>query len=218
MKKHKSLELLLPKPVERYVHKQTSPESRLLRELERETHETTQYPQMLTGRVEGRLLKMLVHISGARKVLEIGTFTGYSALLMAEGLPDHGELITCEISRQCAAVARKYFKRSPHGHKIRLRPGPAMKTIQKIPDESIDFVFIDADKPSYPRYYDESVRILKRGGIIAADNALWNGQVLDPVDEDSRAIALFNSKVKSDRRVEKVLLTVRDGVYLIRKK
>jgi caffeoyl-CoA O-methyltransferase len=208
---------LVSKSLEKYVEEHTGDVSPLFGVLEKETYEKMQYPEMLIGKVEGHFLQLLIKISGARDVLEIGTFTGYSALMMAEGLPEDGKLITCEISEECANFAQRYFDKSPQGYKIQLTRGPALKTLERLADESIDFVFIDADKTSYLHYYEESVRILKKGGIITADNILWSGQVLDPRDEDSRAIALFNERVRSDDRVEKVMLTVRDGVYLIRK-
>jgi caffeoyl-CoA O-methyltransferase len=211
------MELVL-REIEKYVENQTGPVSRLLEDLERETIERFGMANMLTGKVEGKFLKMLVNISHARRVVEIGTFTGYSALMMAEGLPPDGKLHTLEISEEYAAFAMRYFRKSPHGKKISLVVGPAKVSLRKIPDESVDLVFIDADKASYPLYYKESKRILKKGGIIAADNALWYGRVLDPRDDDSRAIHRFNDIVKKDRNVEKVLLTLRDGVFLIRKK
>lgn len=209
---------LISEAIEMYVKEHTTPVPPLLDELERETYEKMEFPEMLTGRVEGHLLQSLIKISGARNAFEIGTFTGYSALMMAEGLPDDGRLITCEISKECARMAQRYFDRSPHGKKIDLKLGPAYDVLEKIPEGSIDFVFIDADKIAYPLYYRESLRILKKGGLIAADNALWSGKVLNPEDEDSRAIADFNEIVKNDDSVEKALLTVRDGIYLIRKK
>ncbi|HEX8948842.1 MAG TPA: class I SAM-dependent methyltransferase [Dissulfurispiraceae bacterium] len=211
--------MLLPaKEIERYVREYSGPVPPLLDELEKETRKKTAFPQMLTGKVEGMLLRMVVGISGARKAVEIGTFTGYSALLIAEGLPDNGKLITCEISKEYAAIAQSYFRRSPSAEKIDLRLGPAIESLRRIEDASVDFVFIDADKASYPAYYEESVRILAEGGIAIADNVLWGGRVLSPPDSDSRAIAAFNRKVKDDKRVEKVMLAIRDGVYLIRKK
>ncbi len=210
--------MYLPEDLARYVEDHAGSVSPLLEELERATREKTDHPGMLTGKVEGAFLRMLVRISGARKVVEIGTFTGYSALMMAEGLPEGGELITCEVSQEYATIAQGYFRRSPHGSRIRLSLGHALDTLRGIPDGSVDFVFIDADKKLYPRYYEESVRILRGGGIIVADNALWYGRVLSPGDEDSRAIVKFNETVKSDERVEKVLLPLRDGVYLVRKR
>ncbi len=212
------MEMFLPEDLRRYVEGHVGPVSPLLEELERETRERTGSPGMLTGKVEGAFLRMLVRLSGARKVLEIGTFTGYSALMMAEGLPPDGELVTCEISEEHASLAQRYFDRSPHGSKIRLALGPAAGTLRGVPDESVDFVFIDADKMLYSLYYEESLRVLRSGGVIAADNVLWYGRVLSPEDGDSRAIAEFNRKVMGDERVEKVMLPVRDGVYLIRKR
>jgi caffeoyl-CoA O-methyltransferase len=209
---------LIPKEIQKYVAEHTSPVSSLLEELERETDEKTLAPQMLSGKVEDRLLQILIRISGAKRVVEIGTFTGYSSLMMAEGLPEDGELITLETCKKYAEIAKRYFKRSPYADRIKLIFGPALNSLKQILDESIDFVFIDADKKSYTLYYKESLRILRKGGIIAVDNTLWSGRVLSPQDADSKAIALFNEIVKKDENVEKVMLTVRDGVYIIRKK
>jgi caffeoyl-CoA O-methyltransferase len=209
---------IIPEAIDKYVEEHSSPVSELLSKLEKETVEQTDCPQMLCGRVEGMLLQILIKISGAKKIVEIGTFTGYSALIMAEGLPDDGELITCEVSSKNAEIARRYFEMSPFGDKIRLELRPAINTLRTIDDGSVDFVFIDADKISYALYYEESLRILKPGGLIAADNTLWSGRALDPEDSESQSIALFNTTVKKDNRVEKVMLTVRDGIYLIRKK
>jgi caffeoyl-CoA O-methyltransferase len=211
------VEIYLPEELARYVEENVGPVSPLLEELERETRENTDRPGMLTGRMEGALLRMLVRVLEARKVVEIGTFTGYSALMMAEGLPPNGELVTCEVSEEYASIARRYFRKSPHGSKIRLALAPALDTLRGIPGGSVDFVFIDADKELYIRYYEESLRILRSGGVIVADNVLWYGQVLSPQDEQTRAIVEFNRQVKADGRVEKVMLPVRDGVYLIRK-
>ncbi|MDH3257921.1 MAG: class I SAM-dependent methyltransferase [Deltaproteobacteria bacterium] len=205
------------KEVEQYAESHTGPVSPIFLELERETIEDTDRANMLTGRVVGIFLKMLVQVSGAKKVVEIGTFTGYSALMMASGLPEGGELVTCEVSVEYARIARKYFDRSPHGKKIDVQVAPALETVKKIPDGSVDFVFIDADKRSYHLYYEESLRILRQGGLIAVDNVLWYGSVLSPHDEDSRAITSFNEMVLKDERVENVILTVRDGLSLIRK-
>jgi caffeoyl-CoA O-methyltransferase len=212
------MKLFVPKKIERYAADYTSPLPPLLEELQRETINTMEDAQMLTGVVEGRLLQMLVKISGAKRVLEIGTFTGFSALMMAEGLPENGKLITCEINKEHAAFARRYFRRSPHGKKIRLKTGSASNTLKNISDNSMDFIFIDADKTSYPLYYSEAMRVLRKGGLIAADNVLWSGKALHPDDHDSRAIALFNEMVKNDGGAEKVFLPVRDGIYLIRKR
>lgn len=207
----------ISEPIERYAEAHTGPVPAIFHELERETIENTGHPNMLTGRVVGTLLRMLVQVTGARRVVEIGTFTGYSALMMASGLPGDGELITCEISEEYARVARRYFDRSPHGRKIRIALGPASNTLPLISEGTVDFVFIDGDKGSYRSYYEESLRIVRRGGLIAADNVLWYGSVLSPSDDASRSIVSFNRDVMGDDRVEKVILTVRDGIYLIRK-
>lgn len=209
---------LVSKAIERYAEDHTDPLSGLLAELVRETKENTPEPQMLTGAVEGKFLQMLVRISGARRVVEVGTFTGFSALMMAEGLPDDGEIVTLEISGEYAGIALRYFARSPVGGRIKLLQGPAIDSLRLMDSESADFLFIDADKPSYPLYYEEGMRILRPGGLMVADNALWSGRVLAPEDEDARAITRLNEMARNDNRAEKVLLTVRDGIYLLRKK
>jgi caffeoyl-CoA O-methyltransferase len=211
------MELLYPPEIDAYVNGHSGPLPPLLEELERETYLRMPNPQMLTGRAEGAFLRMLVGATGAKKVVDIGTFTGYSALMMAGGLPDDGELITCEVSAEHAEFARGYFRRSPDGGKVRLLLGPALESLAGIAAESVDFVFLDADKESYPAYYDQCMRILREGGLMAVDNVLWSGRILSPRDAESRAIAEFNEKVINDPRAEKAMLTVRDGVYLIRK-
>jgi caffeoyl-CoA O-methyltransferase len=170
-------------------------------------------PQMQVDAIEGRFLKMLVRLTGARTILEIGMFTGYSALMMAEGLPDDGRLITCEVDPKAEAIARRYFSESPHGHKITVRMGPALETIKALAGP-LDLVFIDADKANYSNYYEASLPLLKPGGLIVADNVLWSGKVLDPQEADDHAIVAFDRAVQSDSRVENVCLTVRDGMML----
>jgi caffeoyl-CoA O-methyltransferase len=202
---------------EKYAADHTSPMSALLEEIESFTHAETPYPSMLTGRVEGRFLQLMVLLSGARNIVEIGTFTGYSALAMAEALPPDGKILTIEHDLEHAGIAQGFFERSPHGEKIILRKGEALDVLKTLPDAATDLVFIDADKIHYRAYYRESMRILRNGGLIFADNALWYGRVLDPKDDDSRAIADFNEEVKADGRAEKLFLTIRDGIYLIRK-
>jgi caffeoyl-CoA O-methyltransferase len=140
-------------------------------------------------------------------------FTGYSTLMMAEGLPDDGRIITCDVDPKAETVARKYFAESPHGHKIEVRMGPALDTIKTL-DGPLDMVFIDADKSNYSNYYEACLPLVRSGGLIVADNVLWSGRVLDPQDEDTRAIVAFDKLVQSDSRVENVCLTVRDGMML----
>src|SRR5262249_31480358 len=163
------------------------------------TREGQKDPQMMVGNSEGLLLRLLVKMSGARRVLEVGTYTGYSALAMASGLPDDGELITCDISQKATAVAQKYWAKSPHGKKIRLVLGPASDTIAAL-EGPLDFVFIDADKLNYVRYWEAALPLVRKGGVIVADNVLWSGRVLDPKTDDDRAIVAFNAHVKNDAR------------------
>src|SRR5262245_24295315 len=199
--------------VEQFAHDHTTPESDLYVRLRDETYRDMSCPQMQVGRIEGRFLKMLVRLTGARRVLEIGMFTGYSALMMAEGLPDDGRLITCDIDLKAEAIARRYFAESPHGHKIEIRMGPALETIKSL-SEPFDMVFIDADKSNYSNYYEACLPLLRAGGLIVADNVLWSGRVLDPKSDDDQGIVAFDELVQSDLRVENVCLTVRDGMML----
>lgn len=199
--------------VEDFAHNHSEPESDLFRRLQQETYAQMQFPQMQVGRIEGRFLKMLVRLTGARRILEIGMFTGYSALMMAEGLPDDGRVITCDVNPKAEDVARRYFAESPHGHKIEIRMGPALETIATLTDP-LDMVFIDADKGNYSNYYEACLPLLRPGGLIAADNVLWSGKVVQPEDDDTRAIVAFDERVQADPRVENVCLTVRDGIML----
>lgn len=206
--------------IEAYISNHTDDVSPLLKDLLEETEEVTGVSWWSIGKVEGKFLQLLVKISGAGKVVEIGTFTGFSALIMAEALPENGSLTTCETNEKYAAIARRYFAKSPHGAKIRLELKPALETLKAMTDGSVDFVFIDADKPSYGRYFEEAMRILQSGGLIFVDNVFWRNKIFkQPItNENARAIAAFNEKVKNDDRAEKLMLSVRDGVYLIRKK
>jgi caffeoyl-CoA O-methyltransferase len=208
---------LVAEPVDRYAEQHTEKVAPLFDELRDETYRSMDIPQMQVGRIEGTFLRMLIRLTRARRVLELGMFTGYSALMMAEGLPDDGELITCDVDPKAEAIARKYFAKSPHGKKIRVAMGPAIETIKSL-KAPIDFVFIDADKVNYSNYFDAVLPLLPAGGVIVADNTLWSGSVLEPHDDAGKALAAFNEKVSRDDRVEKVLLTVRDGMMLIRKK
>ena len=210
---------VIPKLIEDYCLAHTSLTDPLLEELAGYTRAHCKMPQMLTGPVEGTFLRILVQTSGSRRVLEIGTFTGYSALSMAAGLPDDGELVTCDIDPDTNAIARSFWARSPHGSKISPRLEPALETLAALPsDAQFDFVFIDADKENYQNYYEAVLPRLRPGGLIAADNTLWSGKVLDPREQSDHAIVAFNDHVSRDPRVENVLLSVRDGVLLIRKR
>jgi caffeoyl-CoA O-methyltransferase len=203
--------------LEKYAYYHTKAETDLFEDLKKETHEKMTAPQMQVGRIEGQFLKMLVRLTNAKRILEIGMFTGYSALMMAEGLPEDGKIITCDIDPNAEKMAKRYFAQSPHGHKITVAMGNALETIAKL-TETFDMVFIDADKSNYPKYYEESMKIVRPGGLIVVDNVLWSGRVLNPEDHDTIAIDQFNKHVTKDERVENVCLTVRDGMMLIWKK
>jgi len=209
---------IVPDEIERYAEEHTTPPPPLLQELAEETRATLAVPQMLTGTIEGRLLELLVFASGARRVLELGTYSGYSALSMAAGLPPDGHIDTCEVEERHAEVARRYIARSPYADRITVHLGPALETIERLEGE-FDFVFIDADKENYVAYYDALLPRLAPRGLIAADNTLWSGRVVDDGDdsEGTRAIRRFNEHVRSDARVTSVMLSVRDGVTLIRR-
>lgn len=203
--------------IERYCFDHTDKECEQLIQLQKDTFENLEIPQMLTGRIEGRLLRMLALLVDAKRILEVGTFSGYSALSMAEALPDGGELFTCDLDPDAIAVAKRFFNESPHGDKITLLEGPALESIAKLKGP-FDLAFIDADKVNYQNYYEAILPLMRSGGLIAVDNVLWSGRVLKPEDESDHAIADFNKTVRADDRVDHVMLTVRDGVYLLRKK
>jgi len=204
--------------IEGYVSDHCTPLPPLLAELIAYTEEKMpERARMLSGQVEGTFLQTLAASLEARRILEIGTFTGFSALMMAAALPPDGELITCEVDPGCAAVAQSFFDRSPHGGKIKIRLGAALETLKSLRGP-FDLAFIDADKESYIPYYEASLPLLSPRGLIAADNALRGGRVLDPKEDGDRAIAAFNAHVQRDDRVVNVIVTIRDGVMLARKK
>jgi predicted O-methyltransferase YrrM len=215
---NRAVAFIVPDEIERYAEEHTTPPPDLLAALAEETRATLRAPQMLTGRIEGRFLELLVFASGARRVLELGTYSGYSSLSMAAGLPEDGRIDTCEVDEQHAEVARRYIAESPYADRIRVHLGPALETIERL-EGDFDLVFIDADKENYVNYYEAVVPRLASRGIIAADNTLWSGRVLDDGDdsEGASAIRAFNEHVRADPRVTSVMLTVRDGVTLIRR-
>jgi caffeoyl-CoA O-methyltransferase len=208
---------LVAADIERYCFERSRAEPAALQTLAEDTRTGMPGSRMLCGRIEGRLLKLLAQLVGARRVLEIGTFTGYSALSLAEALPDDGRVITCEIDPRHRDFAQRHLDASPHGKKVEIRLGPALETIARL-DGSFDLAFIDADKGNYPNYWKAVVPKVRPGGLIVVDNALWSGRVLAPDDADSRAIDELNRAIERDERVENVLLTVRDGVHLARKR
>lgn len=207
----------LPDGIEAYAEHHTSALPPLLAQLVAETERKMGVrARMLSGHLEGTLLQILIAATRAKRVLEIGTFTGFSALMMAAALPDDGRIITCDVDADAIAFARGFFDRSPHGRKIDVRQGPALETLKTL-EPGFDFAFIDADKGNYLHYYEAALPLLAPGGLIAVDNTLWNGTVLDPKDDDGKAIAAFNAHVQADARVQNVILTVRDGLTLIRR-
>ncbi len=208
---------LVPEEIDNYAAAHTTPLPALLEELVTTTREKTGgRALMLSGQLEGTLLQMLAMSLGAQRILEIGTFTGFSALMMAAALPEDGKLITCEINSKAISIARSFFQRSPHGRKIEVREGPALETLKALAGP-FDLVFIDADKETYIAYYEAALSLLAPNGLIAVDNVLWSGHVLNPEDDSSRAIVAFNEHVRQDQRVNQVILTVRDGLMLIRR-
>jgi caffeoyl-CoA O-methyltransferase len=209
---------IVPDEIERYAEEHTTPPGELLARLAEETRSTLAAPQMLTGTIEGRFLELLVFASGARHVLELGTYSGYSSISMAAGLPADGRIDTCEVDERHAEVARRYIAEAGLSDRITVHLGPAIETVERL-GGPFDLVFIDADKVNYVNYYEAVLPKLAERGLIAADNTLWSGRVLDSSDESegTRAIVAFNEHVRADSRVVSVQLTIRDGVTLIRR-
>jgi caffeoyl-CoA O-methyltransferase len=199
--------------LEQYAQDRTCALSDLHARLWQETHERTAAPGMMVGPLEGALLRLLVRLTSAKRVLEIGMFTGYSALAMAEALPHDGKLISCDVNPQTTEIARRYFSLSPHGHKIDVRLGPARETLKTLKGP-LDLCFIDADKEAYDDYYDACIELVRSGGLVVLDNMLQSGRVLKPRDRAARTIAALNQRIQKDARVENVLLPIRDGIML----
>jgi caffeoyl-CoA O-methyltransferase len=203
--------------VEDYAAQHTTPDGELFDRLAAETREKTTAPQMMVGRIEGQFLATLVRLTGARRILELGTFTGYSSISMASALPPDGRVITCDVDPDATAIARRYMDESGHGDKIEIRLGPALETLRGL-EGPFDLVFIDADKENYVNYYDAALPLLAADGLLIADNVLWSGRVVGAAgDESTLAIKTFNEHVRGDTRVRSVMLTVRDGMTLVQK-
>ena len=206
--------------LEEYIEKHTSEEPGLLHELSRKTFLNTPYPRMLSGHVQGRFLEMISRMVRPSRILEVGTFTGYSAICLAQGLEPGGKLYALEAEGAYAEIAREYITRAGLDDRIILHIGDAMKIIPTL-NETWDLIYIDADKPNYLNYYKMLFDHLRPGGFLLADNALWGGNVIKPrhkLDKESLGIVEFNEFVKKDERVENVLLPVRDGIMMVRKK
>lgn len=203
-----------------YVDAHISPEPEFLHLLTRESHLRLVNGRMVSGHLQGRLLKMLTQLCAPRLAVELGTFTGYSALCIAEGLPEGARLVTVEVDDELEDFIRRQFDASEYGGKIELRIGAAIDVCREFPDESVDMMFIDADKRQYPAYLEEAARILRRGGLIVADNTLWSGHVCDPAyakDPQTRGVRKFNDIAANLPGFETVILPFRDGITLLRK-
>jgi len=213
------MEFLDPK-IDEYVSAHSEDEPLVLKELTRETWLKAINPRMLAGHLQGRTLSMISHMIKPKTVLEIGTFTGYSAICLAEGLAENGKIITIDINEELEAFAKKYFVKAGIETKIEQRIGDAMEFVPSITEE-LDLVFIDADKTNYANYYEMVLPKLRIGGYIIADNVLWSGKILEDSnkdDADTKALIDFNKKVQADNRVQNVLFPIRDGIQVIRKK
>jgi caffeoyl-CoA O-methyltransferase len=203
-----------------YLLAHSEPADDVLRDLAEETHrELGGRARMQISHDEGELLTMLVRLTGARQAVEVGTFTGYSSICISRGLPADGHLLCCDVSEEYTSVARRYWDRAGVADQIELRIAPAVETLRSLPNEPyLDFAFVDADKTGYASYVEEILPRLRTGGLMALDNMLWSGEVLDPQDDDARAVADLNDSLLADDRVDVVLLPVRDGVSLARKR
>jgi len=202
--------------VEEYAEAHSSPDGELFERLAAETREKSEAPQMMVGLLEGQFLGALVRSLQAKRILELGTFTGYSSISMALALPPDGRVITCDVNAETTEVARRYAEEAGVVERIEYRTGPALETIAEL-DGEFDLIFIDADKPNYLNYYEATLPKLAVRGVMILDNTLWSGRVADPAedDENTRAIRAVNDRVLEDERVKNVLLTVRDGMNLV---
>jgi len=208
---------LVSKDIEQYCKDYSLDDTNLLKELSNTTWQTEDKPQMLCGSLVGGLLQMLIKISGAKRVLEIGMFTGYSTLKIAEALPDDGEIHSCELMEKHIVTAKSWFNKSDVNYKISIHKGEADKSLEEFRADSFDLMFVDADKTGYPEYYRKGTMLLKKGGIAIFDNMLWSGSVLTPEDDDAKALRETAELIKNDGRLEQLLLPVRDGLMIYRK-
>ena len=213
------MSFIVDPPVEAYAEEHSSPIAELFERLAAETREKSESPQMMVGLLEGRFLGVLVRSLRARRILELGTFTGFSSISMALALPADGRLITCDVNEETSAIARRYAEEAGVVDRIDYRLGPALESIASL-DGEFDLIFIDADKPNYLNYYEATLPLLAPSGLMILDNTLWSGRVADANEDDdnTRAIRAVNDRVLEDGRVENVLLTVRDGMNLVWRK
>lgn len=212
---------MLSTELEKYLENHTSPVNELLVELRRETYQKTTQPHMLSGDYQGQFLSIISRLIQPKTILEIGTFTGYSALCLAEGMAKDGKLITIDRNEELMYLPKKYFDQSPYADQIDFKIGNALDVLDELKDEIYDLVFIDADKSNYINYYEKVIGQVRKGGVLLVDNVLWYGKVLEeakPNDKDTQVLKEFNDKVAKDDRVEVVILPIRDGISLIRKR
>ena len=197
-----------------YCRDHSQADSAILIELEQYTWENEEIPQMISGQLVGNFLKSLIKLLRAKRIVEVGTFTGYSALQMAEALPKDGEIHTCELMEKHAKTAQSFFDRSDYGNKITIHQGSALNSLEQLQAGSFDMAFIDADKTNYLEYYQRCLALIKKDGVIILDNMLWGGDVLDPQDDDAKALRKTGDFIQSDNRVFNTLLPIRDGLML----
>jgi len=204
--------------IHKYCKEHTVSDNRLLSELEQYTWDNEDVPQMISGQMVGKFLQSIIRMIAAQKIVEVGTFTGYSALQMAEAIPLDGEIHTCELMKKHAETARSFFDKSDYGKKITIHQGPALESLETLKVGDFDMAFIDADKSNYLEYYKRCLVLMRAGGVIILDNMLWSGSVIDPNDDDSQALRKTGDYIQEDNRVFNMLLPIRDGLMLCIKK
>ena len=204
--------------IHKYCKKHTASDNRLLTELEKYTWDNEDVPQMISGQIVGKFLQSIIRMIAAQKIVEVGTFTGYSALQMAEAIPLHGEIHTCELMKKHTETAQSFFDKSDYGKKITIHQGPALESLETLKVGDFDMAFIDADKSNYLEYYKRCSVLIRGGGVIILDNMLWSGSVIDPKDDDSQALRKTGDYIQKDKRVFNVLFPIRDGLMLCIKK
>jgi len=200
--------------LEKYCIMHSNPETDLLEELKSFTYNNEPAPQMISDSIVCNTLVSIIKMINAQKILEIGMFTGYSALFMAQALPDFGELHTCEVMNRHVKNASRFFNQSKHKNKIYIHPGEALKSLENFKVNSFDLIFIDADKKNYIEYYNYSMQLLRNGGVIVLDNMLWGGSVLNPKDLESKTLSKLGRIINNDSRIFNVLLPIRDGLMI----
>ena len=204
--------------INKYCKEHTVSDNSLLSELERYTWDNEDVPQMISGQMVGKFLQSIIRMIAAQKIVEVGTFTGYSALQMAEVIPLAGEIHTCELMKKHAETAQSFFDKSDYGKKITIHQGPALESLETLKVGNFDMAFIDADKSTYLEYYKRCSVLIRGGGVIILDNMLWSGSVIDPKDDDSQALRKTGDYIQEDKRVFNVLFPIRDGLMLCIKK